>query len=56
MQSASETEVGAFFNNSKSVEPIKITHEEIGHPQQATQMHIESSTTEGISKDNMQKK
>ena len=46
--SAAEAELGALFLNAKQAKIIKITLEELGHPQPPTPMHVDNSTTVGI--------
>ena len=46
--SAAEAELGALFLNAKQTKIIRITLEELGHPQPPTPMHIDNSTTVGI--------
>ena len=48
MSSAAESEVGALFHNANAGQPIRVTLEEMGHPQQATPMQTDNSTTQGI--------
>ena len=52
--SASESEAEALFNNYKAGEPIRVTLEEMVHPQQSMPMHTYNSTTDGITNENIQ--
>ena len=56
ISSASEADLGALFHNSKAWEPIRVTLEEMFHPQQATPMQTDNSTMEGTTNDNIHKK
>ena len=46
--SAAEAELGALFLNAKQAKIIKITLEELGHPQPPTPIHVDNITTVGI--------
>lgn len=46
--SAAEAELGALFLNAKEAKIMRLTLEELGHPQPATPIHIDNSTTVGI--------
>ena len=46
----------ALFHNAKSVEPIRVTLEEMGHPQRAMPIQKYNSPTEEIANNNIQKK
>jgi hypothetical protein len=46
--SAAEAELGALFLNAKEAKIMRLTLEELGHPQPATPIHINNSTTVGI--------
>ena len=46
--SAAEAELGALFLNTKEAKVIRITLEELGHPQPPTPIHIDNTTTVGI--------
>ena len=46
--SAAEAELGALYVNAKQAKIIKITLEELGHPQPPTPMHVDNSTTDEI--------
>ena len=56
MSYAVEAEVWELFHNNKLCEQIRVTLEEMGHPQQATSMYIDNSTVDGIINDTIQKK
>jgi hypothetical protein len=46
--SAAKSELGVLFLNSKEAKIMCLTLEELGHPQSATPVHIDNSTTVGI--------
>ena len=46
--SAAVAELGALFLNAKEAKIMRITLEELGHPQPPTPIHINNSTTVGI--------
>ena len=46
--SAAEAELGALFLNAKQAKIIRLTLEELGHPQPPIPIHIDNSTTVGI--------
>jgi hypothetical protein len=48
MQSAAEAECGGLYMNAKEAVPMRITLEELNHPQPATPMRTDNSTTDGI--------
>ena len=48
MESASEAELGDLFLNCQEAVPIRITLEEMGHPQPPTSVQVDNSTTLGI--------
>ena len=48
MASAAEAELGALFLNCQEAVPIRITLEEMGHPQPPTPVQVDNSTTLGI--------
>ena len=56
MTLAAGGEVGSLFHNYKSDEIIRVTIEEMGHPQYANPMHTDNSTAEGIASNYIQKK
>ena len=45
MSSATEAECGALFNNAKQGVPLRISLEEMGHPQPPTPIQVDNSTT-----------
>ena len=46
--SASEAETAALFYNCKGAAPLRVTSEEIGHPQPKTQVTTDNSTAQGL--------
>ena len=48
MQSAAEAECGALYMNTKEAIPMRITLEELGHPQPAAPMRTDNSTAHGM--------
>ena len=48
MASAAEAELGALFLNCREAVPIRITLEEMGHPQPPTPVQVDNSTSLGI--------
>jgi hypothetical protein len=46
--SAAEAELGALFLNAKEAKIMRLTLEELGHPQPPTPIHVDNSTTVGI--------
>ena len=52
--SAAEAELGALFLNAKEAKVIRITLEELGHPQPKTPISIDNTTTVGIVNSNIQ--
>ena len=49
MSSAAEAEVGALYMNARDLLPLRVTCEELGHPQPATPMRTDNTTAvEGI--------
>ena len=46
--SAAEAELGALFLNAKEARIIRLTLQELGHPQPPTPIHIDNSTAVGI--------
>jgi hypothetical protein len=46
--SAAEAELGALFLNAQEAKVLRITLEELGHPQPPTPIHIDNTTTVGI--------
>ena len=55
MSAASEAKCGAIFINYKAAVPLRITLEEMGHPQPPTSVQIDNFTIEGIMNSAMQK-
>ena len=53
MTSASEAEVAALFYNCKAAQPLRITLEEMGHPQPKTPVITDNKTAEGLSNKTM---
>jgi hypothetical protein len=47
MQSAAEAECGGLYMNAKEAVPMRITLEELNHPQPATPMRTDNSTANG---------
>jgi hypothetical protein len=48
MQSAAEAECGGLYMNAIEALPMRITLEELNHPQPATPMRTDNSTADGI--------
>jgi hypothetical protein len=48
MQSAAEAECCGLYMNAKEAVPMRITLEELGHPQPATPIRTDNSTADGI--------
>ena len=46
--SAAEAELGAMFLNAKEAKIIRLTLEDLGHPQPPTPMHCDNATAAGI--------
>ena len=46
MQSAAEAECGGLYKNAKEAVPMRITLEELGHPQSATPIRTDNSTAD----------
>ena len=53
LASASEAELAAMFYNSREAIPLRITLEEMGHPQPQTPITVDNSTAHGITQDTM---
>ena len=53
--SAAEAELGALFLNIKEGKVLRMTLEELGHPQPATPVHCDNSTATGIANDSVKK-
>jgi hypothetical protein len=56
VSSASEAELAALFHNGKEACPIRITLEELGHPQPPTPLLTDNSTACGIANDTVKQK
>ena len=56
LSSAAEAELGALYHNGKEACPIRITLEELGHPQPPTPIHTDNSTASGIANDTVKQK
>jgi hypothetical protein len=54
--SAAESEVGAFFHNSQSGAPLRVTLTELGHIQPPTPLRTDNSTSFGILNETIKKK
>ena len=54
--SAAEAEVGALFNNAKEATRIRLTLQDMGHPQYATPIQVDNKCAEGIVNDTMKQK
>ena len=50
MASASEAELAAMFYNSREAIPLRVTLEEMGHPQPATRITVDNQTACGLTK------
>ena len=48
MSSAVEAEIGALYMNARQLLPLRVTCEELGHPQPATPMQTDNNTASGI--------
>ena len=48
MASAAEAELGGLFLNCQEAVPVRITLEEMGHPQPPTPVQVDNSTALGI--------
>ena len=53
MASASEAELAAMFYNSREALPLRVTLEEMGHPQLATPITVDNSTAHGLTEGSM---
>lgn len=53
--SAAEAELGALFLNCREGKIIRLTLEELGHPQPATPVHCDNATAVGIANDTIKK-
>jgi hypothetical protein len=56
VSSAAEAELAALFHNGKEACPMRITLEELGHPQPATALQTDNSTACGIANDTVKQK
>jgi hypothetical protein len=56
LSSASEAELAALFYNGKEGAPLRITLEELGHPQPPTPMVTDNSTASGIANESVKQK
>jgi hypothetical protein len=56
VSSAAEAELGGLFYNGKEACPIRITLEELGHPQPPTVIVTDNSTATGIANDSVKQK
>ena len=48
MSSVAEAEIGALYMNAIQLLPLRVTCEELGHPQPATPMQMDNNTASGI--------
>ena len=48
MASAAEAEIGALYLNAREVIPMRVTLEEMGHPQPRTPMQTDNSVAQGL--------
>ena len=55
MASAAEAELGALFLNCKEGRIMRLTLQEMGHPQPFTPIHCDNMTSTGIEKDTIKK-
>ena len=53
--SVAEAELGAIFLNAKEEKIIRLTLEELGHPQPPTPMHCDNTTSAGITNNNVKR-
>ena len=56
LSSAAEAELAALFHNGKEACPLRITLEELGHPQPPTPIQTDNSTASGIANDTVKQK
>jgi hypothetical protein len=56
MQSAAEAEYGGLYMNAKEAVPMRITLEELDHPQPATPIRTDNSTADGITNKTVKQK
>lgn len=53
--SAAEAELGALFHNCQDAKVLRLTLEELGHPQPPTPVHCDNATATGIANDTVKK-
>ena len=53
--SAAEAELGGLFHNCKEATVLRLTLEELGHPQPPTPVHCDNTTATGIANDTVKK-
>lgn len=53
--SAAEAELGGLFHNCKEAKVLRLTLEELGHPQPPTPVHCDNATATGIANDTVKK-
>ena len=53
--SAAEAEVGALFHNGKEAKVLRLTLQELDHPQPPTLIHCDNKTATGIANDTVNK-
>jgi hypothetical protein len=56
MSSAAEAELGSLFLNAKNACPIRVTLDELGHPQPPTPMQTDNTTAIGIANDTVKQR
>jgi len=56
LSSAAEAELGGLFLNAKHACPIRVTLDELGHPQPPTPIQTDNSTAAGIANDSIKQK
>ena len=54
--SAAEAELGAMFLNAKKAKIVRLTLEELDHPQPPTPTHCDNAASAGIAKNTMKRK
>jgi hypothetical protein len=54
--SAAEAEIGAAYLNGQDAVPLRTTLHELGHPQPATPMQVDNTTSEGFANSTMKQK
>ena len=55
VSSAAEAELGALFHNGKEAKILRLTLQELGHPQHPTPIHCDNKTATGIANDTVKK-